>query len=334
MNPAARPSLSIVAPCYNEIECLEQLQTRCREAAQSHVGADFELVLVDDGSTDGTRAAIRDLADRVPEIVAVLLSRNHGHQKALSAGLSLCRGERILVIDADLQDPPELLSDMMALMDQGAEVVYGKRIASDGESYFKRRSASAFYRLLSRLSDVDIPRDTGDFRLLSRRALDVLNSMPEEHRFIRGMVAWIGFKQVALNFERDERFAGVTKYPLRRMARLAVDAITGFSTSPLRISTYLALVIAFFGFLLTVYVVIQYFRGATLQGWSSVMVAVLMVGSAQIFVIGILGEYLGRLYMQAKKRPLFIVEEVHTGQDDPLFGPLHDPSTDPERPSD
>lgn len=200
----------------------------------------------------------------------------------------------------------------------------GKAISSGGRHLF-------FYRLLSRLSDVDIPRDTGDFRLLGRRALD---SMPEEHRFIRGMVAWIGFKQVALDYERDERFAGVTKYPLLRMARLAVDAITGFSTSPLRIATYLALVIAFFGFLLTLYVVIQYFRGATVQGWSSVMVAVLMVGSAQIFVIGILGEYVGRLYMQAKKRPLFIVDEVHTGQDDPLSGLLDDASTDPEKPSD
>src|SRR5690242_12197275 len=199
---AAAPHLSIVAPCYNEAEGLAELHRRITAIAERQVGGDYELVLVNDGSRDATWAKIVELAARDPHVVGATLSRNHGHQLALSAGLTLCRGARVLIIDADLQDPPELLPQMMALMDQGADVVYGQRISRDGETWFKRTTAGLFYRLLARLVDVPIPVDSGDFRLMSRRALDVLNAMPEQHRFIRGMVSWIGMRQVPLLYRR------------------------------------------------------------------------------------------------------------------------------------
>jgi dolichol-phosphate mannosyltransferase len=243
-------------------------------------------------------------------VVAVNLSRNHGHQLALTAGLSVCRGERVLVIDADLQDPPELLSDMMVLMDEGADVVYGQRVTRAGESWFKRTTAAVFYRLLSNITDVPIPVDTGDFRLISRRALDVLNAMPEPHRFVRGMVSWIGFKQVPLKYERAKRFAGETKYPLHKMVRFAVDAITGFSIQPLRVSIYAAALMGFAALVLLVFVLFSYAFLNTVRGWTSVICVVLFMGSAQMMILGIMGEYLGRLYMQGKQRPLFIISEV------------------------
>ena len=307
-------ALSIVAPCYNEQEVINELHRRCAAAAEPLVGKSYELVLVDDGSQDDTRAVIAALADAGGQTVGVFLARNYGHQKALSAGLSLCRGQRILIIDSDLQDPPELLADMMALMDDGADVVFGQRTSRPGESFAKRSAAAVFYRLLSKMVEFDIPMDTGDFRLISRRALDVLNAMPEEHRFIRGMVSWIGLKQVPLPYARQVRFAGQTKYPFRKMLRLGIDAITGFSIVPLRIATLLSIVVALLGLAMIGYVVVQYFLGHTIQGWSSVMVAVLMVGSVQLFGIGILGEYLGRLYMQSKKRPLYVIDQVYLGK--------------------
>ena len=307
-------ALSTVAPCYNEQEVINELHRRCAAAAEPLVGKSYELVLVDDGSQDDTRAVIAALADAGGQTVGVFLARNYGHQKALSAGLSLCRGQRILIIDSDLQDPPELLADMMALMDDGADVVFGQRTSRPGESFAKRSAAAVFYRLLSKMVEFDIPMDTGDFRLISRRALDVLNAMPEEHRFIRGMVSWIGFKQVPLPYARQVRFAGQTKYPFRKMLRLGIDAITGFSIVPLRIATLLSIVVALLGLAMIGYVVVQYFLGHTIQGWSSVMVAVLMVGSVQLFGIGILGEYLGRLYMQSKKRPLYVIDQVYLGK--------------------
>jgi len=240
----------------------------------------------------------------------VLLSKNHGHQRALSAGLKLCRGERVLIIDADLQDPPELLPQMMALMDQDADVVYGQRSRRLGESGLKKVTAALFYRLLNVMTDVNIPVDAGDFRLMSRRVLDALNAMPEQHRFIRGMVSWIGFRQVPLVYERQERFAGETKYPFRKMVRFALDAISGFSTMPLRVATYLGFLCSLIGVVFLGYTAVQYFSGATIQGWTTLMAVILILGSGQLFVMGVIGEYLGRLYMESKGRPLFIIEEV------------------------
>ena len=326
MQSQDRPSLSVVSPCYNEEGSLAELQRRLTEVCREVAGDDYEIVLIDDGSSDRTREIIAEMADTDPHVIGVMLSRNHGHQLALSAGLHVCRGERILIVDADLQDPPELLGEMMRLMDDGADVVYGQRGERRGETAFKKFSAAAFYRLLNRLVDIQIPVDTGDFRLMSRRALDELNRMPEQHRFIRGMVSWLGFKQVALKYERHERFAGETKYPFRKMLRFAIDAITGFSTLPLRGAIYLGFVTALIGLIALGYTGYSYFTGIAIQGWTTLMLVVLILGSAQLFVLGVLGEYLGRLYMQSKNRPLFIIERIERNQSEttakPSSGPI------------
>jgi len=311
MLTTSRPKLSVVSPCFNEQGNLSELYRRVTEACKASAGNDYEIVLIDDGSTDATRSLIRELSERDPHVVGVLLSRNHGHQLALSAGLHICRGERILIIDADLQDPPELLGEMLQLMDlEKADVVYGQRNERRGESPFKRFTASLFYRLLNSLTDTKIPVDTGDFRLMSRRTLDELNRMPEQHRFIRGMVSWIGFRQVPLHYERKERFSGETKYPFKKMMRFAIDAISGFSILPLRFATYLGFVFSVLGLVFFIYTAYSYFSGIAIQGWTTLMTVVLILGSGQLFVLGVIGEYLGRLYVQSKNRPLFIIEEV------------------------
>jgi dolichol-phosphate mannosyltransferase len=305
-----RPALSAVVPCYNEQASLHELCRRLTAACRDAVGEQYELVLVDDGSLDRTWAIILELNARDERIVGVKLARNHGHQLALTAGLHICRGERIIIIDADLQDPPELLGKMMQLMDGGADVVYGQRIERHGETLFKRVSASLFYRLLNILVDPPIPVDTGDFRLISRRVLEYLNAMPERHRFVRGMISWVGFKQVPLRYERDERFAGETKYPLSRMVRLALDAVTGFSIKPLRIAGYLGLLFAALGAAALIYTLYSWAVRGAVQGWASVMTAVLVMGSVQLLILGLIGEYLGRLFVEAKQRPLFLIETV------------------------
>ena len=303
--------LSIVVPCYNEEACLAELHARLGKAARAAAGEDYEIVLVNDGSRDRTWTMMREMAAADPRLVAINLSRNHGHQLALTAGLDLCSGERILIIDADLQDPPELLSDMIARMDaEGADVVYAVRRARAGETAFKRGTAKLFYRLLTRLADIDIPLDTGDFRLMSRRALDAFLSLPEQARFIRGMVAWIGFRQVPIVYDRAERHAGETKYPLARMMRLALDAVTGFSTAPLRFASHIGLWLVAASLLLVAYIAFAFLTGQAIQGWTSLMLVVVVLGAVQMFVLGMIGEYLGRLYIEAKRRPLYIVAEI------------------------
>lgn len=306
----SRPTLSVVAPCYNEAQNLPELHRRVQNSCEPLVGSAYELVLVNDGSTDASWEVMRRLAADDGTVAAVNLSRNHGHQLALSAGLSICRGERVLIIDADLQDPPELLPEMMRLMDDGADVVYGTRRERQGEGVFKLWTASAFYRFLGALTEVPIPRDTGDFRLMSRRALDVLLSMPEQDRFIRGMVSWIGLTQVPIRYDRAPRFWGTTKYPLGHMIRFAIDAITGFSVKPLRIASYLGAAAAGLGILLLLYTAHSWLVHDTVRGWTSLMAVVLVMGSVQLLVLGVIGEYLGRLYMEAKRRPLFVIEQV------------------------
>jgi dolichol-phosphate mannosyltransferase len=246
-----------------------------------------------------------------PRLLAINLSRNHGHQLALTAGLDLCSGERILIIDADLQDPPELLPDMIAEMErQGADVVYAVRRARAGETAFKLATAKIFYRLLSRLAEIEIPRDTGDFRLMSRRALDALLSLPEQARFIRGMVAWVGFRQVPILYDRAERHAGQTKYPLSKMMRFALDAVTGFSTAPLRMASHIGLWLVAASVLLLAYIGFGFFTGSAIQGWTSLMLVVVVLGAVQMFVLGMIGEYIGRLYIESKRRPLYIVSDI------------------------
>ncbi|QCO14872.1 glycosyltransferase [Azospirillum brasilense] len=307
---AGAPRLSVVVPCYNEAEGIGELHRRVSAACRAEVGESYELILVDDGSRDGTWGRVADLVRDDPAVTGVRLSRNHGHQLALTAGLHVCRGERILIIDADLQDPPELLSTMMARMDAGADVVYGTRMARDGETWFKKGTAALFYRLLDRLVDIEIPKDTGDFRLMSRRALEVLNAMPEQHRFIRGMVSWIGLKQEPLPYDRQARAVGETKYPLGKMIRFAVDAITSFSIKPLRAASYVGFFFALCALLALGYALVSWSQHATVPGWTSVMVVSLVLGSTQLLILGVLGEYLGRLYMETKQRPLFVVDRI------------------------
>ncbi|MEH3040430.1 MAG: glycosyltransferase family 2 protein [Sphingomonas paucimobilis] len=306
-----RPALSIVVPCYNEAACLDVLHTRISAAARAVVGDDHEIVLVNDGSRDQSWAVMERLAASDPRLVAINLSRNHGHQLALTAGLDLCAGERILIIDADLQDPPELLGDMIAAMEaEGADVVYAVRRKREGETFFKKLTAAGFYRVLDRVTDTPIPLDTGDFRLMSRRALDALLSLPEQARFIRGMVAWVGFRQVPFPYDRDERLAGESKYPLGKMIRFALDAVTGFSTAPLRLASHMGLVLTGLSLLLFAYIAIGWLSGSAVQGWTSTMLVVVFLGAVQMFVLGMIGEYLGRLYVESKRRPLYLVADV------------------------
>ena len=305
------PAISIVIPCYNEEGCLPELHRRVSAAARAAAGDSYEIVLVNDGSRDRSWAAMQDLARSDERLVAINLSRNHGHQLALTAGLDLCSGERILIIDADLQDPPELLPQMMAEMDaQGADVVYAVRRARARKTHFKKATAKLFYRLLSRMTDVDIPLDAGDVRLMSRRALDALLSLPEQARFIRGMVAWVGFRQVPFAYDRAERFSGVTKYPLAKMISFALDAVTGFSTAPLRMASHVGLWLVLASVLLLVYIAVGWLSGSAIQGWTSLMLVVVILGAVQMFVLGMIGEYLGRLYIEAKRRPLYIVSDI------------------------
>ncbi|HEV2748252.1 MAG TPA: glycosyltransferase family 2 protein [Allosphingosinicella sp.] len=327
------PALSIVIPCYNEEPCLPELHRRVSEAARAAAGGSYEIVLVNDGSRDRSWAAMQDLARSDERVVAINLSRNHGHQLALTAGLDLCSGERILIIDADLQDPPELLPAMMAEMDrQGADVVYAVRRARAGETAFKKTTAKLFYRLLSRLTDVDIPLDAGDFRLMSRRALDALLSLPEQARFIRGMVAWVGFRQVPFAYDRSERFSGATKYPLGKMIAFALDAVTGFSTAPLRMASHVGLWLVAASLLLIVYIAFGWLMGSTIPGWTSLMLVVVILGAVQMFVLGMIGEYLGRLYIEAKRRPLYIVADIAgRAQGRPALGHVaHEPEAEAE----
>ena len=307
-------ALSIVVPCFNEEACLPELHQRLSAAARIAVGEDYELVLVNDGSRDGSWTLMESLAAGDPHLVAINLSRNHGHQLALTAGLDLCRGATILIIDADLQDPPELLPAMYAAMgEQGADVVYGVRKSRAGETAFKRATAHGFYRLLSRATEVDIPLDAGDFRLMSRRALDALLAMPEQARFIRGMVAWIGFKQIPFAYDRAERFAGATKYPFGKMVRFALDALTGFSSAPLKLASHAGLLLAGGSVLLILYIAYAWLAGQNIQGWTSLMLVVVVLGAVQMFVLALMGEYIGRLYNEAKRRPLYVVQEIAGG---------------------
>jgi dolichol-phosphate mannosyltransferase len=328
-------ALSIVVPCFNEEACLGELHRRLSAAARQAAGEDYELVLVNDGSRDGSWVLMQRMAETDPHVVAVNLSRNHGHQLALTAGLDLSRGQAILIIDADLQDPPEMLPAMLqAMRDQQADVVYGVRKSRAGETAFKRATAHGFYRLLSRATEVDIPLDAGDFRLMSRRALDALLAMPEQARFIRGMVAWIGFRQVPFAYDRQERFAGETKYPFGKMLRFALDALTSFSSAPLKLASHAGLLLSIGSVLLILYIGYAWLAGQSIQGWTSLMLVVVVLGAVQMFVLALMGEYIGRLYNEAKGRPLYIVQEIAGGgeREAGRLGYLADATANSDRP--
>lgn len=314
MNPltgaAVHRRLSVAIPCYNEEAGLPELYRRLTAACKQVVGDDYEVILVNDGSRDGTWTAISALAETDSHIIGVDLSRNFGHQAALTAALTLCSGERIFILDADLQDPPELLGDMMAVMDEGADVVYGKRRKRDGETKRKKVTAKLFYRLLAQMIDFDIPTDAGDFRLMSRRVLEALLSMPEAHRFIRGMVSWIGFKQVPLEYDRQSRYAGETAYTFAKMINFALDAITAFSARPLRIGLYVGMGLVGLSWLGILYSLISWMFFSTQPGWTSLIIAVMFLGGAQIFMLAMIGEYVSRTFVQTKGRPLYFLREV------------------------
>lgn len=315
------PDLSLVAPCHNEEDGLPEFHRRAGAAAAA-TGLTYEIVVVDDGSRDRTWEVMQALAATDPHVVCVKLSRNHGQQLALTAGLATARGQRILILDADLQDPPELLPQMMELMDQGAEVVYGQRRTRAGESRIKLGTSSLFYRVINRLTEVKIPQDTGDFRLMSRRFLDAFLAMPERPRFIRGMFAWLGFNQVPLLYDRDARFAGTTKYPLRRLFGLAIDAVTGFSTRPLVLASLLGVVVSFGAFALLLYTLFAWAFLDAVPGWAAQTVVMCLIGGVQLLVLGIQGEYLGRLFDQSKGRPLYLIDQVVGGRPGVVAAPV------------
>ena len=299
--------LSIVAPCFNEAEGIREFHRRVHAVCKHY--ASHEIILVDDGSKDETWREISALAHEDPRVRGLRLSRNFGHQAALTAGLSAARGARVLMIDADLQDPPELLPAMMTMMDEGVEVVYGKRTKRRGESLFKRTTAAAFYRIMSKLAEVDIPIDAGDFRLVDRRVLNALLAMPERYRFVRGMIAWIGFRQAPLEYVRESRHAGKTHYTLARMIKFSADAITGFSTVPLQFAHMIANLALLVGLATLIYIGYAWVSGLTVPGWASILSAIALFSSVQMFVLGVIGDYLGRMYMETKGRPLYIVAD-------------------------
>ena len=316
MNPRCR--LSVVVPCYNEEASLAELHRRVTAACRSAAGGDYEVVLVNDGSRDGTWVRLAALAAGDPQLRCIDLTRNYGHQCAVTAGLALARGERVLLLDADLQDPPELLTAMMAKMDEGFDVVYGQRRSREGDGLFKRATAALFYRLLRRLSDVDIPQDTGDFRLMRRAVVEALNTLPEQHRFVRGMVAWVGFRQTAVVYDREKRRSGETHYPFWKMASLAIDAITSFSIVPLRLIVTLAGLTFLASLLLLVYAAVSWAFFNAVQGWTSLISVVLFLGSVQLLALGIIGEYVGRTFIESKRRPAYLIREVlPAGPDQP-----------------
>jgi glycosyltransferase involved in cell wall biosynthesis len=309
----AERRLSVVVPCHNERDNLAECHRRVTSVANA-VGLPYEIVLINDGSTDETWGAMTALAAADPHVTAIDLSRNHGHQLALSAGLTFARGDLVLIIDADLQDPPELLPEMLRIIDLGFDVVYGQRRRRDGESWFKRGTAAAFYRLLNRLIDTPIPMDTGDFRLMTRQVLDELLKMPEQHRFVRGMVSWLGFRQTPILYDRNPRTAGETSYSVSKMCRFAIDAFASFSLRPLRYATWCGLA-AFIGGALITLAGLAMLLASHEAAWAITLAgAGFSLGGLQLLALGILGEYVGRLYHQSLGRPLFIVREVISGQ--------------------
>ncbi|GAB4480491.1 MAG: glycosyltransferase family 2 protein [Anaerolineales bacterium] len=301
---------SIIAPIYNEFDNLPELYARVSQVMNS-TGEDWELILVDDGSSDGSTARIRELAAQDEKVRPVIFARNFGHQIAVTAGLDYSRGAAVVIIDADLQDPPEVILDLAQKWREGYEVVYAVRAEREGESWFKIASASLFYRLIYRITDVKIPLDTGDFRLIDRKVVNVMNSMREKHRFLRGMSAWIGFKQIGVEYKRAARHAGVTKYPFSKMLKLALNAITGFSYFPLQVATYFGFFAA--GIAIVAIPIVAALRLAGshfFEGQTTTLISVLFLGGVQLISLGILGEYIGRIYDEVKGRPLYIVREA------------------------
>ena len=317
-----RPTLSLVLPIYNEEEVIPELHMRLQEFLKE-LGLETEVVFVNDGSRDRSMELLRGVAAGEPRYRILSFARNFGHQSAITAGIDYARGKAVVVLDADLQDPPSVILEMVAKWREGFDVVYGKRRSREGESFFKLLTARWFYRLFAAMIPIEVPLDTGDFRLMSRRVVVALRELRETHRFVRGMVAWVGFKQTAVLYDRPGRFAGETKYPLRKMLRFAIDGITSFSVLPLRFATYLGMVISLASVGVAIYAVLaKYVFQVTVKGWTAEVVLVSLLAAVQLLMIGILGEYIGRIYEEVKRRPLYVVSDhVNVGRrrDDDSF---------------
>lgn len=328
-NLTGQPTLSVVVPCFNEEAVIVVCHERLTAVLQG-TGETYEIVYVDDGSHDRTAEMLQELHAHDAHIVVLRLSRNFGHQPAVSAGLDRAQGQAVVIIDADLQDPPELIPAMMALWRSGYQVVYGVRESRAGESRFKLWSARLFYRSINRLAEIEIPFDTGDFRLIDAAVRDVFRRMPERHRLLRGMSSWIGFNQIGLKYEREARFAGQTKYPLRKMLTLAVDGIVSFSILPLRFVTmigFAAAGVSLAGILYTI--VIRLFTHSWVRGWAMSFIGMLFMSGAQMLSIGVLGEYIGRIYTESKQRPLYVLRETLDGPSARTYVPA-DQTKNPE----
>jgi dolichol-phosphate mannosyltransferase len=307
--PLDRPVISVVAPAWNEAPTLPLFYQRTA-AVLDGLGEPWEIILVDDGSADDSLEVMRELHARDPRVKVLSFSRNFGHQAAITAGLDGARGEAVVVMDSDLQDPPEVIPALVARWREGYQVVYAQRTSREGETRFKRATASAFYRLIRRIANVDVPVDTGDFRLLDRRAADALRDLGEQHRYVRGLAAWIGFRATGVPYERHARHAGETKYPLKKMLKFALDGITNFSYLPLQLATYAGFLIAGLSVLgVLVAVALRLFGGHALTGQATTLVSVLLLGGIQLIFLGVIGEYLGRIYDEVKARPLYILDE-------------------------
>jgi polyisoprenyl-phosphate glycosyltransferase len=311
MNMSSIVKYSIVVPVYNEEEVIHETYRRLTEVMRSTKEA-YELLFVNDGSKDRTAEIIKEYSEQDPAVVLLDFARNFGHQIAITAGMDYARGEAVVVIDADLQDPPELILEMIEKWKQGFDVVYAKRTKRKGETYFKKQTAAMFYRFLRAMTDIDIPLDTGDFRLLDRKVCNQMNSIQEKNRFVRGLVSWVGFKQIAVEYERDERLAGESKYPLKKMLKLSMDGITSFSYKPLKLASYAGVTLSGVGFIyLLVVLYLKLFTDSTITGWSSLIVIQLFFSGIILIILGMIGEYIGRIYDETKNRPLYIVREKY-----------------------
>ncbi|HEX5070064.1 MAG TPA: glycosyltransferase family 2 protein [Vicinamibacterales bacterium] len=304
--------VSMVVPVYNEAEVIGAFYDRATAALAGIAGMDYEIVFVDDGSRDTSYEQLAKFAAANPRIQVIRFSRNFGHQIAISAGIDHARGDCVAIIDADLQDPPEVVAEMVAQWRRGFDVVYGVRSDRAGETRLKLATASMFYRLMGRVTNIDIPANVGDFRLMGRRVVDQLKGLREKDRFVRGLVSWIGFNQTGITYKRDARYAGETKYPFRKMLKFSFDGITSFSTLPLRIATWTGITAAILAVLYLLSVFVQKAMGYTVEGWATIMVALLFLGSVQLICLGIIGEYLGRIFNEVKPRPMYIIQD-HLG---------------------
>lgn len=303
--------ISIIAPIFNEYETIPALVQRLAETASKREDLDWEFIFVNDGSKDGSRELLGECASKDSRIKIVHLSRNFGHQLAVTAGLDAVRSDIVAIIDADLQDPPEVLLEMIKEVESGYNMVYGTRKMRQGESWFKLLTARVFYRLLEKMTSVPIPLDTGDFRVMDAKVLTALNSMREQHRFLRGMVSWVGYKTKPYYYDRDVRHAGETKYPFSKMLKFALDALFSFSNIPLKLSNYMGVVIVSLGLVGILFILVQgFFFGNFISGVSSTLLAVLLIGGVQLISLGIIGEYLGRIFDQIKGRPLYLIDEL------------------------